>query len=124
MKDKLVFFVDDDKMILNLLEYTFKSRQGLRVKTFFSGEECLKNLYMNPDLVVLDHVFQSEKSRMNGIETLKRLKKLNKKIRVIILSKHNDESLISEYLKNGATKYIPKENFFIDELIESIEGIV
>ena len=124
MKDRLVFFVDDDKMILNLLEYTFKSRQGLRVKTFFSGEECLKNLYMNPDVVVIDHVFQSEKSRMSGIETLKRLKKLNKKIRVIILSKHKDESLISEYLKNGATKYIPKENFFIDELIESIDSVI
>lgn len=124
MKDKLVFFVDDDKIILNLLEYTFKSRQGMRVKTFFSGEECLQNLYMNPDIVVLDHVFQSEKPNMNGIEILKRLKKLKKNIRVIILSKHKDDSTISEYLKNGATKYIPKENFFIDELIESIENIV
>jgi DNA-binding NtrC family response regulator len=124
MKDKLVFFVDDDKMILNLLEYTFKSRQGLRVKTFFSGEECIQNLYLNPDIVVLDHVFQSEKPNLNGIEILKRLKKLKKKIRVIILSKHKDERIISEYLKNGAAKYIPKENFFIDELIESIEDIV
>jgi DNA-binding NtrC family response regulator len=124
MKEKLVFFVDDDKIILNLLEYTFKSRQGLRVKTFFSGEECLQNLYLNPDIVVLDHVFQSEKPKLSGIETLKRLRKLNKNIRVIILSKHKDERTISEYLKNGATRYIPKENFFIDELIESIEGIV
>jgi DNA-binding NarL/FixJ family response regulator len=122
MKDKLVFFVDDDKMILNLLEYTFKSRQGLRVKTFFSGEECIQNLYLNPDIVVLDHVFQSEKPNLNGIEILKRLKKLKKKIRVIILSKHKDERIISEYLKNGAAKYIPKENFFIDELIESIDS--
>jgi len=122
MKSKLVFFVDDDKMILNLLEYTFKSRQGLRVKTFFSGEECLKNLYMNPDLVVLDHVFQSGKPKMNGIETLKKLKKLKRNVKVIILSRHKDENLISEYLKNGATKYIPKENFFIDELIDSIDS--
>ena len=45
MKTKLVFFVDDDKMIINLLEYTFKSRQGIEVKTFFSGEECLENKY-------------------------------------------------------------------------------
>ena len=123
MKDRLVFFVDDDKMILNLLEYTFKSRQGLRVKTFFSGEECLQNLYMKPDLIVLDHVFQSGKRAMSGIEILKKLKKLDKKVSVIVLSKHKDQELISEYMKNGASKYIPKEDFFIDELIESIEDI-
>jgi DNA-binding NtrC family response regulator len=124
MKERLVFFVDDDKMILNLLEYTFKSRQGLRVKTFFSGEECLQNLHMKPDLIVLDHVFHSGKRNMSGIEILKKLKKLDKNISVIVLSRHKDQELISEYLKNGASKYIPKENFFIDELIESIEGIV
>jgi len=122
MKHKLVFFVDDDKMILNLLEYTFKSRQGMRVKTFFSGEECLKNLYMKPDLVVLDHVFQSENCKMNGIEILKKLKKLDRNISVIILSRHKDQELISEYMKYGASIYIPKENFFIDELIDSIEN--
>jgi DNA-binding NtrC family response regulator len=122
MKNKLVFFVDDDKMILNLLEYTFKSRKGMRVRTFFSGEECLKNLYMNPDLVVLDHIFQSENCTIGGIEILKKLKKLKRDISVIILSRHKDQEIISEYMKYGASRYITKENFFIDDLIEAIES--
>ena len=54
MPNKLVFFVDDDKLILNLLEYTFKSRDGIQVKTFFSGEECLDHIQLKPDLVVVD----------------------------------------------------------------------
>ena len=124
MKDKLIFFVDDDKMILNLLEYTFKSRQGMRVQTFFSGEECVKNMHLKPDLVVMDHIIPSEKRNMNGMETLKKLKKIDKNITVIVLSKQQDQKLISEFLKNGASKYIAKENFFIDELIDSIENIV
>ena len=78
MGNKLVFFVDDDKMILNLLEYTFKSRQGIDVKTFFSGEECLKNMHLKPDLIVLDHLFPENKGQMSGMETLKKLKKLLK----------------------------------------------
>ena len=124
MKDKLIFFVDDDKMILNLLEYTFKSRQGMRVQTFFSGEECVKNMHLKPDLVVMDHIFPSERRNMNGMETLKKLKKIDKNITVIVLSKQQDEKLISEFLKNGASKYITKEDFFIDELIDSIENII
>jgi DNA-binding NarL/FixJ family response regulator len=124
MSNKLIFFVDDDKMILNLLEYTFKSRQGIRVQTFFSGEECLRNMHMKPDLIVMDHIFQAEKGNMNGMETLIKLKKINKNLIVIVLSQQQDQKLISEFLKNGASKYIAKDNFFIDELIESIEAVV
>lgn len=122
MANKLVFFVDDDKMILNLLEYTFKSRQGIDVKTFFSGEECLQNMHLKPDLVVLDHLFPANKGQMSGMEILKKLKEADKKITVIVLSAQQDEKLIPEFLKNGAKKYISKDEYFIDELIESIES--
>jgi len=124
MKNKLIFFVDDDKMILNLLEYTFKSRQGTRVQTFFSVEECLQNMHMKPDLVVMDHMFQEREGHIDVIETIKQLKQIDKNLTVIVLSSQKDENLISEFLKNGASKYIAKENFFIDELIDAIESVV
>ena len=124
MKNKLIFFVDDDKMILNLLEYTFKSRQGTRVQTFFSVEECLQNMHMKPDLVVMDHMFQEREGHIDVIETIKQLKQIDKNLTVIVLSSQKDENLISEFLKNGASKYIAKENFFIDDLIDAIESVV
>ena len=124
MRNKLIFFVDDDKMILNLLEYTFKSRQGTRVQTFFSVEECLQNMHMKPDLVVMDHMFQEREGHIDVIETIKQLKQIDKNLTVIVLSSQKDENLISEFLKNGASKYIAKENFFIDELIDAIESVV
>jgi DNA-binding NtrC family response regulator len=124
MKNKLIFFVDDDKMILNLLEYTFKSRQGMQVQTFFSGEECLQNIHMKPDLVVMDHLFPEGEGHLNGMETLKRIKKIDKNITVIVLSCQKDKNMISEFLRNGASKYITKDNFFIDELIDTIESVV
>jgi len=124
MRNKLIFFVDDDKMILNLLEYTFKSRQGTRVQTFFSVEECLQNMHMKPDLVVMDHMFQEREGHIDVIETIKQLKQIDKNLTVIVLSSQKDENLISEFLKNGASKYIAKENFFIDDLIDAIESVV
>ena len=54
MSNKLIFFVDDDKMILHLLEYVFHNMENYTFKTFTSGEDCLNNIGMNPDVIVLD----------------------------------------------------------------------
>lgn len=125
MDDKLIFIVDDDKVILNLLEYTFQSKEGYKVRTFVSGEECLKNLHLNPDLIVLDHLFYLRgENGMSGLETLKELRIQNPDIPVIILSGQEDLALIREFIKNGAIKYIPKADYFIDVLVESVEKVV
>ncbi len=122
MKNKLVFFVDDDKMILNLLEYTFKSREGIQVETFLSGEECLENMHLKPDLIVLDHIFNDEyKGKMSGMETLKKIHAMDKELPVIVLSSQQDERLIPEFMKNGARKYIAKDHYFIDSLIDAVK---
>ena len=125
MKEKLIFIVDDDKVILNLLEYTFKSKTGFEVKTFFSGEDCIKHLGMNPDLIVLDHLFYLHgTSGMSGLDTLKEIRKQNRNVPVIILSGQEDLSLIREFINHGALKYIPKEDYFIDVLVESVEKVI
>jgi DNA-binding NarL/FixJ family response regulator len=108
---KLVFFVDDDKMILNLLEYTLKNRQ-----------DCIENLGLKPDLIVLDHLFKSNgKSSKNGLEILKEIKHIDKNLPVIILTSQEDEKLAEEFISNGAEKFIPKNDYFIDALMETIE---
>jgi DNA-binding response OmpR family regulator len=121
MDSKLVFFVDDDKMILNLLEYTFKSRAGIEVKTFFSGEECLENMNLKPDLVVMDHVFPADTGQLSGLDAIREMRKADKEVSIIVLSSQEDEKLIPEFLKAGANQYISKDDYFIDALIESIE---
>lgn len=124
MEPKLVFFVDDDKMILNLLEYTFKSRAGIQVKTFFSGEECLENMHLKPDLVVLDHLFPEDTGQLSGLEVIKKMRESDKDVSIIVLSSQQDEELIPEFLKVGAKQYISKDDYFIDALIETIEAEV
>ena len=124
MDEKLIFVVDDDKIILNLLEYTFKSKEGYEVRTFLSGEECIEHIDQKPDLIVLDHLFYLQgKEKMSGLDTLKKLRKLNANVPVIILSGQEDLSLIKEFIGNGAIKYIPKEDYFVDVLIESVDRI-
>lgn len=120
--DKLIYFVDDDKMILNLLEYTFSSRDGYTVQSFRSGEKLLEELDAKPDLIVLDHSFLVENSAYSsGLEILKKIRERHSDVKVIVLSGQNNEKLVNDYKENGVNTFINKDSFFIDSLIESIE---
>ncbi len=125
MRAKLIFVVDDDRIIQNLLEYTFNSREGYDVMVFSNGEECIHNLTLKPDLIVLDHLFLNNgASMMNGLDVLEEIRKKNKKVPVLVLSSQPSKELIEDFYKKGATSYISKEDYFIDTLIDSIENIL
>ena len=122
---KLIFFVDDDKVILNLMEFTFQSRHDYEVQCFQTGEECLENLSLNPSLVVLDHVLAGAgEERLNGLATLKKIRKVNSEIPVVILTGQGDDDLLTEFIDNGANRYLTKDHFFIDSLIETIQDMI
>jgi DNA-binding NtrC family response regulator len=120
---KLVFFIDDDKIILDLLEYTFQSRDGIEVKTFSSGEEGLENIKATrPDLVVLDYNFHKQGSQaMTGLETLKKINDFDGSIRVIMLTSETDHEIVDNFRKYGAYKYVCKDSYFIDTLLETLK---
>jgi two-component system OmpR family response regulator len=122
---RLIFFIDDDKVILNLLEYTFQSRHDYDVVCYKTGEECLENLQLNPDLIVLDHILEGvDENTLNGLETLKEIRRINREIPVVILTGQGDDKLLSEFMENGADKYLTKDDYFIDSLIETIEQVL
>ena len=123
MQNRLIFFVDDDKMMLNLMEYTFKCREGFDVRSFYSGEECLDNLSLHPSMIVLDYYLGDGESKvMSGFETLTKIHERDNKIPVVILSREKDRTLISKFLQFGAMQYVVKDDFFINTLIETVEN--
>ena len=124
MADKLIFFVDDEPMFINLLEYTFKCRNGYITKTFNSGEDCIANMHLNPDLVVVDFFLHSGDSQMTGLDVVKKIKELNPATLLVFLSGNEDDLIISEAKALGVEKYILKNGYFIDNLIECISEIL
>ncbi len=120
-----IFFIDDDKVILNLMEFTFQSRHDYEVECFHTGEECLENLNKNPKAIVLDHILAGAgEDNLNGLDTLIEIRKVNKDVPVIILTGQGDESLLTEFMENGANRYLTKDDFFIDSLIETIQQLI
>jgi two-component system, OmpR family, response regulator len=121
---KLIYFVDDDKMILNLLEYTFSSRDEYKVVSFRNGEDCLAVLNEKPDLIVLDHSFFVDNSKYStGLEILADIRDLKYEVPVIVLTGEQKEEIRLEYVKRGVKMFIRKDSFFIDSLIESIDNV-
>jgi DNA-binding NarL/FixJ family response regulator len=57
------------------------------------------------DLVLLD----LEMKGMNGMDTLKQIRRKTEGPRVIILSMHTEPKMISYCMQNGANSYLPKE---------------
>ena len=120
-----IFFIDDDKVILNLMEFTFQSRENYEVICYASGEDCLANLHMNPRLIVLDHVLSGVgEERLSGLETLREIRKIDKEVPVVILTGQGDDTLLTEFMEEGASRYLTKDDFFIDSLVETIQEMI
>jgi len=123
MTDKLIFFVDDEPMFINLLEYTFKCRNGYSVETFLNGEDCIEHLYKNPDLVVIDFFLNNDITKLTSVDVVKTIKKNHPATKVIFLSGADDQAVIEEAMSLGVEKYILKDGYFVDTLSECISKL-
>lgn len=104
------------------MEYTFKCREGFEVKSYFSGEDCLQNLDLNPQLIVLDYYMGSgDDGALSGLDTLKKIRERGTNTTIVALSREKDEATIAEFMRYGAQKYVVKDDYFIDTLIDTIE---
>ena len=99
-----------------MLDYVFSKSIRYRFLDFRSGEDCLRSLHLNPEIVVLDHQLNG----MNGFETLQEIKEQNPNIHVIMLLGENDGRLPVDFLNAGADDYVLKAAG-IEKLIEKIE---
>jgi DNA-binding NarL/FixJ family response regulator len=72
-----------------------------------NGMQLLNLLkHMEPDVVLLD----IQMPIMDGITTLPEIRKLYPQVKVIILSMHNDHSMISKLMEIGANSYLTKNS--------------
>lgn len=108
-----IFIVDDDLTYLKSLENSLKesSYYKTEISTFQNGEECIKNLYLQPDVIILDYYLNStDANAMNGIKTLAKIKDVNPKTRVIMLSGQENPEIAANSIKNGAMEYFAKND--------------
>jgi CheY-like chemotaxis protein len=120
---KLIYIVDDDPFINMLIVKRFTG-EGYRVEAFESGEECLKALNRNPDLIILDYLFVKEdKKFMNGMEIFNRIRELKPGTPVIMLSGQEKGEIVLELARKGIDDYIIKDSNLLDNLNSAIKEL-
>jgi two-component system response regulator NreC len=84
-----------------------------------NGKEVLEMAKKTPaDVYILDISMPI----LNGIETIDRLIKMNPRNKIIILSMHDDKTLVEKSLKSGAKGYLLKKNS-AEEMIDAIREV-
>ena len=123
-KKILLFLVDDDALFLKSLEIDFTANTACEVKTFATGEACLKRLSDNPDVIILDYYLNGvHKNAINGLETLDRIKASNPQIPVIMLSSQDKIDVAVNCMKHQAFDYIVKSETAFIRLQKAITTI-
>jgi two-component system nitrogen regulation response regulator NtrX len=112
-----VLIVDDEPSIVQSLSGLL-SDEGFEVSTAVNGYEALKVIDSNsPDLVLLDIWMPG----LDGIETLKEIKKYNPQIQVIIITGHGTIETAVKATKLGAFDLVEKP-LSIDKIIVTINN--
>lgn len=111
-----VLLVDDEVEFIETLLKRLKKRK-LDVYGVYSGEEALEFLKSHPvDIVVLDMKMPG----MNGLETLRQIKRESPLVEVIMLTGHANMEVAIEGMELGAFDYLMKP-MDIDELLYKLQ---
>jgi len=104
-----LFLVDDDAVFLKLLEIEFLQHADFIIETYPTGELCVENLSHSPDVIILDYLLDSiDKTAMNGIETLDKIKAFNSDIPVVMLSAQDKIDVAISCMHHRAYDYVVK----------------
>ena len=121
MSKELIYVVDDEENIRELIEYNLK-KAGYNIRTFADGESFLNSLQDNmPDLVCLDIMLPD----YDGLELCKKIRasKKFKNLPIILLTAKTTEFDTIIGLESGADDYIGKP-FSVNELIARIRSLL
>ena len=117
MRGSAILLVDDEKVFTSNMSKLLTSR-GYRVTAVNDGDSAIRELQENTyDVVVLDLKMPG----MDGITTLKEIKKLGLLTETLMLTGHGSIDSALEALKLGAYDYLTKP-CEIEDLVEKIEG--
>ncbi len=117
MKGSRILLVDDETVFTTNVSKLLTSR-GYRVTAVNSGDAAIQELENGDfDVVVLDLKMPG----MDGLTTLKEIKKLDLFTQTLILTGHGSIDTALEAVKLGAYDYLTKP-CEINELVEKIEG--
>ena len=119
---KTILFIEDEPILQKLIG-RFLEKEDFQVISALNGEVGLKlTKKMKPDLILLDLILPKK----DGFEVLQELKKdeETEEIPVIILTNLEGSGDVEKALSLGATTYLVKANYELEEVVKKIKQIL
>jgi DNA-binding NarL/FixJ family response regulator len=113
-----IFVVENSNIFTNMLEYVFTKDIKYRFLDFKSGEECINNLDLEPDIIVMNYSLPG----MSGADALREVKKRMPQACVLMMVSDRDAGNASGLLKIGADDCILMETEGMEKMIEKLEA--
>ena len=103
-----IMITDDHSMIREGLKSLLELDGDIEViAEAENGEECLQKLLLvKPDVLLLD----INMPKMNGLEVLKSLKDAKSKVKVLVLTVHNETEYLMKAVEIGINGYVLKDS--------------
>ncbi len=115
-----VLVVDDHALVREGINALLGLYDDIEIVGEASGgrEAVVKALELAPDVVVMDIAMPE----MEGLEATRRIKKKNPKVKVLLLTQHDNREYILSGIKAGGDGYIPKKAMG-EEFISAIRSM-
>ena len=99
-----ILVVDDEIDVCDFVKNFFEER-NFQVYTALNGNDAIRIVRKDkPELILLDVRMKG----MDGIETLKKIREVDKKVKVVMVTAVVDQDIMDQASKLGASKYITK----------------
>jgi len=113
------FIVDDDIFCANVYDQYLTNLNYNDITYYSNGNDCLNNLSQNPDIIFLDYNMDD----LTGFEVLKKIKRYNSNIHVVMVSGQENIKIALDAIKYGAYDYVTKNSFVCDKMTNIINKI-
>lgn len=104
MLDQKIFIIDDDHFTTAIYEKSLSNLGYTDIQVFHEGLTCLNELINEPKIIFLDQ----NMDEITGLEMLRKIKRFDPNIYVVMVSGQEDIETAVKALKIGAFDYIVK----------------
>lgn len=120
MSKTRILLADDHTIVRQGIRALLDAQEGIEVVgEAEDGRQAVEKVKeLVPDIVVIDITMPN----LNGIEATRQIKKINDKIKVLVLTVHDNEEYVHQILQAGASGYLLKESA-VSDLISAISAV-
>lgn len=117
-RNPLIFVVEDNPVYNDLITGVLRAKQFRNLRSFKSTEECMKNIHLNPDIIVLNYAYTG----ITGLDLMKKVHETKPGVTFIFLSGQNNVEVAVKIMRHGAYDYIVKDETAPERLVATIRS--